>query len=50
MPRSKEDSEYGRFDEAMDKILSVSHTDLKVLLDAEKAAKVKKQKAKKAKK
>lgn len=45
MPKAS--SEFEKFDKAMDVLLSHSHSDLKAALDAEKAAKVEKRKAKK---
>ena len=45
MPKEKEqNSQFRKFDKAMDKLLSVSHDDLKAKLDAEKAEKKRKPK------
>jgi hypothetical protein len=48
---TKSNPEFERFDKTMDALLKVSHSDLKAVMDAEKAAKqAKKLPAKKAKK
>jgi hypothetical protein len=43
----KSNPEFERFDKTMDTLLKVSHDDLKAALDAEKAAKAEKRRAKK---
>jgi hypothetical protein len=42
MTRKTGQSEFERFDKAMDALLRVSHADLKAVLDAEKKAKAEK--------
>ncbi len=43
---AKHPSEFEKFDDAMTRLLKVTHSELKVTLDAEKAVKEKKRKAK----
>jgi len=42
-----EETDYERFDRTMHELIKVSHSEIKAKLDAEKAAKTKKRKAKK---
>ena len=47
MSKMKENQEYDRFDKTMRNLMKVSHDDIRAKLEAEKAAKNKKRKAKK---